>query len=97
MIPNIIGRENINKAFLEYCHNQLFIKNKNEDWIDINTKYLLELSQDIGELSFNYRNSAAHSKIMSKKEASEVINIVVKGERRIFNLINRINYNFIDN
>ena len=92
MIPNIIGRENINKAFLEYCHNQLFIKNKNDDWIDINTKYLLELSQDIGELSFNYRNSAAHSKIMSKKEASEVINIVVKGERRIFNLINRINY-----
>jgi hypothetical protein len=92
MIPNIIGKENINKAFLEYCHNQLFIKNKNDDWIDINTKYLLELSQDIEELSFNYRNNAAHSKIMSKKEASEVINIVVKGERRIFNLINRINY-----
>lgn len=92
MIPNIIGRETINKAFLEYCHDYLFIKNKNDDWIDINTKYLLDLSQDIEELSFNYRNNAAHSKIMSKKEASEVINIVVKGERRIFNLINRINY-----
>jgi hypothetical protein len=34
---------------------------------------------------------------MSKKEASEVINIVVKGERRIFNLINRISTSVQEN